>query len=56
VGVLSKPNDGPFTNVVFAGPDMQTLYLTAGDKVFRRHMRVKGVRPWELVQPPKPGL
>lgn len=56
VGILSKPNAGPFTNVVFAGPDMQTLYLTAGDKVFRRPMRMKGVKPWETAKPPKPRL
>jgi sugar lactone lactonase YvrE len=56
VGILSKPNSGPFTNVVFAGPDMQTLYVTAGDKVFRRHMRLKGVRPWETATPPVPRL
>ncbi|MEZ5366970.1 MAG: SMP-30/gluconolactonase/LRE family protein, partial [Bryobacterales bacterium] len=56
VGVLAKPNAGPFTNVVFAGPDLETLYLTAGDKVYRRHMRMKGVKPWETVKPPKPGL
>ena len=56
IGILSTPNAGPFTNVVFAGPDMQTLYLTAGDKVFRRHMRKKGVRTWESATPPKPRL
>ncbi|MCB1020296.1 MAG: SMP-30/gluconolactonase/LRE family protein, partial [Acidobacteria bacterium] len=56
VGVLAKPNGGPFTNVVFAGPELETLYLTAGDKVYRRHMRIKGVKPWETAKPPKPGL
>jgi sugar lactone lactonase YvrE len=56
VGILAKPQPGPLTNAVFAGPDLQTLYVTSGDKVFRRHMRISGVRPWEPVTPPVPGL
>ncbi|MEX2303668.1 MAG: SMP-30/gluconolactonase/LRE family protein [Bryobacterales bacterium] len=54
--IISKPQPGPLANVVFAGPDLQTLYVTAGDKVFRTKVRAKGVRPWELSQPPRPGL
>ena len=56
VGIIGKPQPGPLSNAVFAGPDLQTLYVTAGDKVFRRRMRVKGVLPWEPVKPPKPRL
>ncbi len=57
VGILQKPQPGWLTNAVFAGPDMQTLYVTAGDKVFRRHMRKRGVRPWEgAAKPPRPRL
>ncbi len=56
VGILAKPQDAALTNAVFGGPDLQTLYVTSGDKVFRRHMRIAGVRPWELVTPPVPGL
>ncbi len=41
--IISKPQDGPLSNVVFGGPDMQTLYVTAGDKVFKRHIRRKGI-------------
>ena len=41
--IISKPQDGPISNVVFAGPDMQTIYVTAGDKVFKRHLRRKGI-------------
>jgi hypothetical protein len=32
------------------------MYVTAGDKVFKRHMRRKGVLPWTLVKPPQPRL
>ena len=44
------------SNVVFAGPDLQTLYVTAGDKVFRRHVRRKGTLPWTPLKPPQPPL
>jgi gluconolactonase len=42
--------------VVFGGPDLQTLYVTSGDKVFRRQVRRKGVLPWVAMKPPKPRL
>jgi sugar lactone lactonase YvrE len=54
--IISKPQPGTFANVVFAGPDLQTLYVTAGDKVFKRKVRAKGVYPWVLSKPPRPGL
>ncbi len=56
VAILNKPHEGRLTNVVFAGPDMQTLYVTAGDRVYRRHIRRKGVLPWAPVMPPRPRL
>ena len=56
VAIINKPQAGPISNVVFAGPDLQTLYVTAGDKVFRRHMRRKGTLPWAPLKPPTPGL
>jgi gluconolactonase len=56
VAILNKPQDAPLTNVVFAGPEMQTLYVTAGDKVYKRQIRRKGVLPWKPVMPPKPRL
>jgi len=56
VGIISKPQPGPLSNVVFAGPQLSTLYVTAGDKVFKRKVRRKGVLPWKPAQPPVPGL
>ena len=45
------------SNLCFAGPDMSTLYATAGDKVFKRKTKLTGVKAWEKpVMPPKPGL
>jgi sugar lactone lactonase YvrE/enterochelin esterase-like enzyme len=55
--IINKPQSGPISNVVFAGADMQMLYVTAGDKVFRRHLRRKGTTvPWMPVKPPVPQL
>jgi len=35
---------------------LKTLYVTAGDKVFKRVLRRKGVFPWQPVRLPRPGL
>jgi sugar lactone lactonase YvrE len=46
-GVIAKPHEPRLSNVVFAGKDLNFLYVTAGDKVFRRTTRVRGVRFFE---------
>lgn len=56
VGILSKPQPGSVSNVVFGGPDMRTLYVTAGDKVFKRRLRRTGTVSWNPVKPPRPQL
>jgi sugar lactone lactonase YvrE/enterochelin esterase-like enzyme len=56
VAIFDKPQSGPLSNVVFGGPGMQTLYVTAGDKVFKRPIRRKGVTSWSPVTPPRPRL
>jgi gluconolactonase len=56
VGILQKPGKTDPSNVVFGGRDLQTLYVTAGDKVFRRTIKRKGTFPWVAVVPPKPRL
>jgi gluconolactonase len=56
VGILGKPQSTDPSNVVFGGADLQTLYVTSGDKVFRRWIRRKGTLPWVAVKPPKPRL
>lgn len=56
IGIIGKPQPGSLSNAVFAGPDLQTLYVTAGDKVFRRKVRMKGVLPWAPIKPPVPRL
>ena len=55
-GIIRRPGAGPLTNVTFAGPDLQTLYATSGGQVWRRHLRRKGVLPWQPMKPPRPRL
>ncbi|MBI1788428.1 MAG: SMP-30/gluconolactonase/LRE family protein [Acidobacteria bacterium] len=56
VGIINKPQNASLSNVVFGGPDLQTLYITHGDKVYRRQVRRKGVWPWKALKPPVPRL
>ena len=55
--ILDKPERIKPSNVVFGGPDFDTLYVTCRDKVFKRKLKAKGVNPWQSpIEPPKPGL
>lgn len=56
VAIIGKPHSGPLSNVKFGGPDMQTLYVTAGDKVFKRHIRRKGIAAGTVLKPPQPRM
>ena len=56
IDFIPIPED-TITNTAFGGPDMKTLYVTAGDKVFKRATKLTGIKAWEKpVNPPKPGL
>jgi gluconolactonase len=56
VGIINKPSTADPSNLVFAGPGLKTLYVTAGDKVWRRRLRRHGYFPWVPFKPPQPGL
>jgi sugar lactone lactonase YvrE len=47
-GVILKPQAGSLSNVVFGGPELNVLYATCGDKVFRRLTKTQGVRYTDL--------
>lgn len=51
--IINKPQPGSISNLVFGGPHRDTLYVTAGDKVFKRPIKRKGTVSWELVKPPQ---
>ena len=56
-GIIKLPPNGKAANLAFGGPALDTIYLTAGDKVWKRQLQVKGVRPANApVKPEKPRL
>ncbi|MCI0747337.1 MAG: SMP-30/gluconolactonase/LRE family protein [Verrucomicrobia subdivision 3 bacterium] len=46
-GIISKPQKAWLANATFGGPDLSYLYVTCGDKVFRRKTKTRGVLPWK---------
>jgi enterochelin esterase-like enzyme/sugar lactone lactonase YvrE len=55
--IVSKPQPGPLSNVGFGGPDFDELYVTIGDKVFKRKVRQKGLLNFqEPITPAPPRL
>jgi len=56
VGIICRPGPADPSNVVFAGPGLNTMYVTAGDKIYKRVLRRQGHFPWEPVKLPKPQL
>src|SRR5262249_14438368 len=50
--ILPLPS-GYASNCCFGGPDFSVLYVTCGDKVYRRKLKVHGANPFEA--PVKPG-
>lgn len=57
-GIISKPEPGAWaTDVCLGGRQLDHLYLTAGDKLWRRRTKAKGVLPFaEPTVPPAPRL
>jgi sugar lactone lactonase YvrE len=56
VGIISYPRPGDASNLAFGDPDLQALYLTDRDKVYRRRIRRQGFFPWQPLKPPVPKL
>lgn len=55
--IIHKPQRAWLANAVFAGPDLDTLVVTCGDKVYKRKTKAKGVVSWrEPIKPPAPRL
>lgn len=52
--ILPTPaSNGQTSNVYFGGPNFDVLYVTAGDKVFRRKLKTRGANSFE--KPIRPG-
>ena len=54
--ILPTPN-GKSSNLTFGGANFDTLFVTAGDKVYKRKLKVKGAFAWDKPnKPPTPRL
>ena len=54
--ILPTPN-GKSSNLTFGGANFDTLFVTAGDKVYKRKLKVKGANAWDKPnKPPTPRL
>jgi enterochelin esterase-like enzyme/sugar lactone lactonase YvrE len=54
--VLLKPEGKALGSAVFGGTGLDTLYVSAGDGIYRRPAKRTGVWPWKAVKPPVPRL
>jgi len=55
--IISKPQRAWLSNVAFGGPNLDDLYVTCGDKVFKRKTKAKGVLPFkDPIKPAAPRL
>jgi gluconolactonase len=53
--IIPAPQHGSsLSNVEFGGPNMDEMYVTNGDKVFKRKTKVKGVVSWQKPIKPAP--
>ena len=56
-GIIPKPQNKWLSNVVFGGAKFDVLYVTCGDKVYKRKVKAKGALSFLApIKPPKPGL
>ena len=55
--ILPKPQPAWLSNVVFGGPQLDTLFVTCGDKIYKRKVKAQGVAPGRgPTKPPRPRL
>jgi gluconolactonase len=55
--IIPAPQRASLSNVEFGGANFDEMYVTNGDKVFKRKTKVKGVVSWRApIKPPPPRL
>lgn len=47
-GIIAKPQTAWLSNVVFAGPELDTLYVTCTNRVYKRKINAKGLRYFDV--------
>jgi sugar lactone lactonase YvrE len=56
-GILAKPQPKWLANVAFGGAELDSLFVTASDRVYRRKTKVRGVLSFQApIKPPAPRL
>lgn len=48
LGIIDKPQKAWLANAVFAGPELDTLYVTCMNKVYQRKINAQGLRYFDL--------
>ncbi|HEY2932071.1 MAG TPA: SMP-30/gluconolactonase/LRE family protein [Acidobacteriota bacterium] len=56
VAIINPPGREGLSSVLLGGPDMQWLYTTDGDRIYRRLVKRRGAVVWNPVKPPRPRL
>jgi len=56
VAILNPPGREPVFAVLFGGPGLQWMYVTDGDRIYRRLVKRRGAASWNPVKPPQPRL
>jgi gluconolactonase len=47
-GIINKPQNAWLSNVVFAGKNLETLYVTCMNKVYKRQVKAQGIRTFDV--------
>jgi gluconolactonase len=55
-GILNPPEHGPVTDLVFAGTNLDWLYVSENGRLFRRPVKVRGTPVGAPAKPPKAPL
>ncbi len=54
--IINPPSSAGVFAVWFGGPNMQWLYATDGERLYRRLLKRRGATPWSPNKPPQPRL
>ena len=55
--IPAPPSNGQTSNLCFGGPDFNIMYVSAGDKIFRRKLKTKGANTFTPpLKAAKPGM
>ncbi len=48
IGIIDKPQKSWLANAVFAGPQLDTLYVTSRNKIYKRKINAQGIRYFDV--------